>query len=207
MDKATPWAFGVTAALAPLAAVSPESSAAVVYTQSDLQAPVPETMFVTLTVDTDTHRPPRVLFAWGTRTLPAGPHNLNIDIPSPPDFDAYALIGRTASGGVLVSFGDPAFALGRPFSDVFPGFQESQVADAIAFGGPVLDQFVLALDTTPGVATEMQVACRTIHFSDGVDFGSFVAGFEPVPAPGCVLFVSVAGTFALTRRRRHEPAC
>ena len=203
MDKSLSMALGVTAALAPLAALSPDA-AAVVYTQSDLQAPAPETMFITLTVDADIHRPPRVLFAWGTRPLPAGPFDLNVVAPSPTDFDAYALIGRTATGGVLVSFADPSLALGRPFSDVFPGFQESQVADAIAFGGPILDQFIFALDTTPGVATEMQVACRTIHFSDGVDFGSFIAGFEPIPAPGSVLFISVAGAFTLTRRRRHE---
>jgi len=191
-------ATGIAAALVPVCVVAPESTAAVLYTQSDLIAQAPTTRFVAL-VHQELHRPPRALLSWGTGILPAGLNNRDVAVDSPPGFDSYTLIGLDSVGGVFVSFSNPAAAIGQPFSSVFPGFSEAQVADAILTGDSSLTDFMNLLDTMPSVGTSMGLECRTVHFSDGADYGSFIADFSPVPAPGATMVVMLGGVFSLRR--------
>ena len=195
----------VAAAIVPICVAASESEAAVIYTQGNLLAPAPTTRFVTMAVDADLHRPPRVLFAWGSAGMSAGPSTRNVDVDSPPDFDSYALIGVDSVGGVFVSFANPAAAIGRPFAALFPGFDESQVADAITNGGPLLTDFVTSLETVPGVATSMGAQCSCTHFSDGAPYGTFIASFNPVPAPGAAIVLMITGSGTMLRRRRPVP--
>jgi hypothetical protein len=190
-------------AAVPMVAVSNESVAAVVHTESNLAGVGETTRFVTMSIDADLHRPPRVLLAWGGFRMTAGPGERDVVVADPPDFDAYSLIGVSSSGGVFVSFADPSLALGQPFSSLFPSFNEAQVADAIVTGGPLLDQFITALAETPGLRTPMGVECHCTHFSNGTPFGSFFAEFNPVPAPGTTFGLTLAGMTMLVRRRRR----
>ena len=196
---------GVAAAVAPVCAMAPEAAADTLYTQSDLIAPVTSTQFVAL-VHASVHRPPLVQSAWGSRGLPAGPVETDVAIDSPPGFDSYSLIGLDAAGGVFVSFVDPSSVLGQPFSTVFPGFDEGQVASAILTSGPLLTSFISELDKMPNVAAPMGVQSQAVDFSNGADYGTFVADFQPVPAPGVATVVIFGGVGALLRRGRRGTA-
>jgi len=201
MNEAKLFAAGVTASLVPVLAAVPEAGAGTVYTRSDLVAPAPTSRFLAL-VHQELHRPPQALLTWGSFTLPAGPHSVDVDVESPPNFDSYCLVGLDATGGVFVSFADPSIALGRSFSSIFPGMSEPEVAQAIESGGPLFDEFMARLDTTPGVATPMGMRSETVHFSDGAYYGTFIADFSPVPAPGAVVMFVLAGPLGFVRRRR-----
>jgi hypothetical protein len=200
MNTSKAIAAGVTAALVPISATPPQAAASIVYTHSDLIAPGDHTQFVTL-VNADLHRPPRVLFSWGGFKLASGPQDTNAAASDPPDFDRYCLVGLDSAGGVFVSFADPSAALGQSFSTVFPGLSEAQVADAIVNGGSAFDNFMSVISTTPGAVAPMGVQCSCVHFSDGAAYGTFVADFNPVPAPATLL-VTFAGPIFLLRRRR-----
>lgn len=198
-------ALGIVAAAIPTCVGVPQAAAAVVHTQSNLLAPASPTLFVTMTVDADLHRPPRVLLSWGSTSLPAGPSSLDIDLGGVvPDFHGYTLIGLDANGGVMVTFADPAAAAGREFSSVFRGYNESEVAASILAGGPLLNQFINNLETIPGLATRMGVESRAMRFSVGADYGSFVADFNPIPSVGAASIFAFAGLgCASTRQRRR----
>lgn len=201
MKQASSMAGAVALAVVPLTIGADKAEAAVVYTHSELQAPATSTRFVMLSVDEDRHRPPVVMLTWGSRNLPGGSSDNNVDTGGVPTFDAYALIGLDSSGGVFVTFADPNAAIGRNFASVFPGFNESEVAAAMVSGAPLLDSFVAQLDVTPGVATKVGVQCECTHFSTGASYGTFIADFSPVPSPGSSLVVLAGGAWT-TRRRR-----
>ncbi len=204
MEQTKSMITGVAVALGAASVATPEAAGATMYTESDLHGPGAATQFVAL-VDADLHRPPRVLFSWGS-AMPAGHNPLNVTVDSPPGFDAYALMGIADDGGVFVTFADPAVALGRAFDEVFPGFSEASLADALLNDpqGSVVVSFLDALDTTPGVGTSMGTMSHVFHFSLGADYGAFHASFTPIPAPGSALLACLGGAVATARRRRRS---
>jgi hypothetical protein len=195
--------IGAVAAAAAVCALAPESSAATVHTQSQLAGVGEHTKFVTM-VHQELHRPSTALAAWGSHTIPAGPTSRDVELVGEPDFDTYAVFGIADDGGIFVSFADPSVALGRSFDEVFPGFAEEALADALRFDpdGQLITDFMRALDTTDGVGTPMNVCGQTVHFSIGAPYGPFIASFTPIPTPGAALILAIGSGMASVRRRR-----
>jgi hypothetical protein len=194
--------LGVVAAVATTGAIASECSADTLYTHTDLAAPASAVQFVRLT-DPSLHRPPLVMFSWGRRDLPAGAADQQTTLDPTDPFSSYFILGLDAAGGVLLSFSDNSSVLGQPFSSIFPSFSEPAVADAILTGGSLLDSFVAVAASDPRVATSVggQVVAQVIDFSDGAGYGTMIASFAPIPAPGAASVLVIALPWTMRRRR------
>ncbi|MBL0928441.1 MAG: hypothetical protein IBJ11_12455 [Phycisphaerales bacterium] len=194
----------VLLAVAGAAAAAP-CEAAVVYTQGNLAGDATGTRFVAL-VHQELHRPPMVSKAWSNRGMPTGASQNNVEFADQSSFDTYCLVGVNVSGGVFVSFSNPALGLGRSWDALFPGISEAAVAGAILTNSALPEAFLAVLDNTEGVGTLMGSSSGVVAFSDGVAFGTFIAGFAPVPTPGVLAVFGVVPVLLAPRRRRANPA-
>jgi hypothetical protein len=190
------------AGMSPSTALALGVQTTTVYTQTNLLGAADDAQFVAL-VDADLHRPPIVMFSWGSR--PAGPASATIDLPTADQFTDYAVFGRDSAGGVFVSFASPNTGIAKTWDALFPTISESQLADDLLTNGPTVTAFANLLAQTPEAITQMGVQCHTTHFSTGADYGTITASFSPIPEPasGALVIVTAAGC-ALRRRRRHR---
>lgn len=193
--------LGAAAAVA-WAAVPDSASGATVYTRVDFFHSLTMARFVALDHLT-------WLFTSELGALPTGITDRSFDTPvgQPTTFSSYALIGvGSGSGysGISLTFSDSSVAIGRSWESLFPGFNEAQVADAVLTGGSNLSPFLDAIAQMSSTTTSMGVECAAVHFSDGVDMGTAIADFSPVPEPGCA--VLCLGAFGIGVLRRRRPA-
>jgi hypothetical protein len=127
-------------------------------------------------------------------------------------FDKYAIVGITGItsltyiNGLAMGFTDPNAALGRDFETVFPGFSEPQVRDALITSSPLMDSFFSKLASMPlaNLGINEPVPYATLHFSQGVPFGTMQASFTPIPEPVSGMVCLGALGFGLISRRRVE---
>lgn len=138
-----------------------------------------------------------------------GGNTYSFDIPSSfvGEPTRYLLIGANPAtavspASVVVSMGDGSVAIGRSFDSVFPGFDESSVAAAIADGSSALDAFVDAAWSIPGLHAPIDSVSTLVGFSTGVEVGSAYATFAPIPEPsGALVVLGALGCGVLLRRR------
>lgn len=202
MSRAHTLAPGVVASvLTTVFAATPSIQAGTLYTESNFTGPVGTSRLAL--VHQELHRPQTAL-AWSPGGAPSGPHQQELEYSDALDFDTYTLFGVDGAGGIFVSFADPAAALGTPFETVFPGFSEQALVDALHNNpdGQLVAAFTQALTDTPGVIAEIDVPSTVVHFSEGAAFGTFVASFEPIPAPATALAMALGGMCTVRRRRR-----
>jgi hypothetical protein len=119
----------------------------------------------------------------------------------------YTILGAgmgSGSGGgdFFAGFSDASGALGQPFETVFPGFNETQVVDAILTGGPALDNFIDFLMTRPANQISFGSTSPVVGFSNGIDAGTILADFNPIPEPGTAVVCLGALGIGMLRLRR-----
>ena len=116
--------------------------------------------------------------------------------------DRFVTIGMASNPNLFVSLPDGNFAVGREFSDLFPGFDENALMQDLASGGtsPMFDAFVTHLDQI-GFDSPPEFVCDTVHFSAGVPLGTFLVSANPIPEPGLASILVLSGLTLLYRRR------
>lgn len=204
MDREGAIVAGVVAALASTGVATSDSEAATLHTQGDFVAPADGLQFLTM-VHAELHRPCTALLSWGAGpSVGPGSFDAQFDLAGVAPFDTYSLLGVDDTGGVLVSFFDPGIALGESFENLFPGFSEAALADALINDptGPLVADFIRVLDFMPGVGAPMGSESALVHFSAGAAYGSFTASFNPIPAPSAGALLLASMGVACARRRR-----
>jgi hypothetical protein len=199
MRKLTRRSAALAAAVLSLSAAATSSSAATIYTQSNLLDTGNATHFVAM-VDPSLHRPPVVVFQWGS--FKSGSQTASFDIPDSDTFTSYAVFGLDTSGGVFVSFSTPGFGVGESFDQLFPGVSEQGLVTDLPTDGPTVTKFADLLATMPQASTNLGVVCACTHLSVGADYGTFEASLAPLPEPGSCTLILGTAAYALRRRRR-----
>jgi hypothetical protein len=173
-----------------------------VYLQTDTAGPTEGNRFVAM-VDGELHRPPVATLALGAGS--AGNHFTTLEVNTGESFDFYAIFGRTSDGGVYVSFSDPSVAQGYSFESVFPGFNETELANQLLNNGPLVDSFASQLSSMSAVTKSIGQSASAMRFSDGAPFGTVLASFSPIPEPGSAMVAGIIASAALMRRSRRSP--
>jgi hypothetical protein len=193
--------FAILAAAAlSLSAAAVDASATTIYYQSNLNDTGTDVQFVGL-VDPSKHRPPLVLFQWGSAK--SGFQTGSFDIPDSDSFTQYAIFGLDNSGGIFVSFSNPDAGIGDSFENLFPGLSEQGLVTDLPTDGPTVAKFAALLATMPANSTSMATQCSCTHLSVGADYGSFDASFTPIPEPTTATLIFGAAGFTLLLRRRR----
>jgi uncharacterized protein (TIGR03382 family) len=117
----------------------------------------------------------------------------------------YTILGTGLGSGIterfITGFSDASGALGQPFETVFPGFNEAQLNDAILTGNTaVLDPFIGSLSSTNRLS--FGTVSPAVGFSNGVEMGTILADFSPVPEPASAVVCLGAMGFGMLWRRR-----
>ncbi len=199
MKKTSRRFAALAAAVLSLSAAATSAQATTIYYQSNLNDTATDVQFVAL-VDPSKHRPPLVLFQWGSAK--SGFNTGSFDIPDSDPFTQYAIFGLDNSGGVFVSFSNPDAGIGDSFENLFPGVSESDLVADLPTDGPTVTKFAALLATMPANSTSMATQCSCTHLSVGADYGTFDASFTPIPEPTTATLIFGAAGFTLLRRRR-----
>jgi hypothetical protein len=142
----------------------------------------------------------------GTSNPLAWAGTLALNMPDDFASQPWELIGLgtgAQSGDVLVTFANPAIALGQPFSTVFPGTDEATLASEIRKRDSINDNKFL-LSIAPIAGQLPGTPATAVMFSDGQNVGTITISVTEVPEPSSLglMAMGIMGLLRRVRRRR-----